>query len=247
MGSPCGRLTRHSLELNGVATFGAHELRPGRVLPLPRDGGVLPSGQSCTPLQHPVCRALRDEASGSSLVFTLSVFPLPVAPDGRGLLGVSPGFAPRGYPRRTPGWGRALDTGPGLHLRHQSILLSVLPLVACRFVSHAPAVTPHRHHPVFVSWPHRLIIARAGRPAHYLPVSLSHPASAGTSGPDRSRPTVPQTTAARSPPPHQTTPSPAAPRPGCSARAGPPDPGQPLVLTGWWRLGYRESSAQRPA
>src|SRR6266536_200459 len=46
MGSPCGRLTRHSLELNGVATFGAHELRPGRVLPLPRDGGVLPTGQN---------------------------------------------------------------------------------------------------------------------------------------------------------------------------------------------------------
>jgi hypothetical protein len=69
-------------------------------------------------------------------MFTLSVFPLPVAPDGRGPLGLSPGFAPRGYPRRTPGWGRALDTGPGLHLRQQSILLSVLPLVACRFVSH---------------------------------------------------------------------------------------------------------------
>jgi hypothetical protein len=97
MGSPCGRLTRHSLELNGVATFGAHELRPGRVLPLPRDGGVLPTGQNppvgaCRfPAASPAPRysipsvgALRDEASGSSLMFTLSVFPLPVAPDGKG-------------------------------------------------------------------------------------------------------------------------------------------------------------------
>jgi hypothetical protein len=169
MGSPCGRLTRHSLELNGVATFGAHELRPGRVLPLPRDGGVLPTGQNppvgaCRfPAASPAPRysipsvgALRDEASGSSLVFTLSVFPLPVAPDGRGLLGVSPGFAPRGYPRRTPGWGRALDTGPGLHLRHQSILLSVLPLVACRFVSHVLHVT-HRHSFTVIARVHRAV------------------------------------------------------------------------------------------
>jgi hypothetical protein len=46
MGSPYGRLTRHGLDRNGVATFDTYELRPGRVLPLPRDGGVLPTGQN---------------------------------------------------------------------------------------------------------------------------------------------------------------------------------------------------------
>src|SRR6266511_499230 len=41
--------------------------------------------------------------------------------DGAGALGLDPlSFAPRGYPRRTSGWGRTLDTGPELHPRHRS-------------------------------------------------------------------------------------------------------------------------------
>src|SRR6266542_1250192 len=77
------------LDPNGVATFDTDQIRPGRVLPLPRDGGVLPTGTSppvgaChfaaaspAPRWHiPSVGALNDEAYGSSLMFTLSGFPL---------------------------------------------------------------------------------------------------------------------------------------------------------------------------
>ena len=52
---------------DGVSTFRTHEIRPGWVPSIPRDGGVLPagrrspagacrllSGQPCTPLNHPI-------------------------------------------------------------------------------------------------------------------------------------------------------------------------------------------------
>jgi len=111
-------------DLNGVVTFDTDQVRPGRVLPLPRDGGVLPTGTSppvgacrfaaASPAPRwriPTVGALNDEAYGSSLMFTLSVFPSPVTPgrDG-GPWASPPGFAPRGYPRRTPRWGRAVWT-----------------------------------------------------------------------------------------------------------------------------------------
>ncbi len=144
------------LDPNGVATFDTDQIRPGRVLPLPRDGGVLPTGTSppvgaChfaaaspAPRWHiPSVGALNDEAYGSSLMFTLSVFPWPVTPGRDGGPWAFPsGFAPRGCPRRTPGWGRAIGHWPGTTpSTSTSILLSVCPLVACRFVSHACRLT----------------------------------------------------------------------------------------------------------
>jgi hypothetical protein len=93
------------LDPNGVATFNTDQMRPGRVLPLPRGGGVLPTDTSppvgaCrftaaspAPRWHiPSVGALNDEAYGSSLLFTLSVFPSPVTPDGTGILGLSLGL-----------------------------------------------------------------------------------------------------------------------------------------------------------
>jgi hypothetical protein len=76
------------LDPNGVATFDTDQMRPGRVLPLPRGGGVLPTDTSpsvgacrfaaASPAPRwriPSVGALNDEAYGSSLLFTLSVFP----------------------------------------------------------------------------------------------------------------------------------------------------------------------------
>jgi hypothetical protein len=140
------------LDPNGVATFDTDQMRPGRVLPLPRGGGVLPTDTSpsvgacrfaaASPTPRwsiPSVGALNDEACGSSRMFTLSVFPSPVTPGRDGDPWAFPsGFAPRSYPRRTPRWGRAVGHWPGTTpSTSTSILLSVCPLVACRFVSHA--------------------------------------------------------------------------------------------------------------
>jgi len=60
-------------------------------------------------------------------------------------LGFPPGFAPSRYQERTPGRGRALNTGPELHLPQRN-LLSVSSLSSSSLVSHealldAPADT----------------------------------------------------------------------------------------------------------
>src|SRR5512133_643204 len=61
---------------------------------------------------------------------------------GRGPLGFTLGFGPRGYPRRPPGQGRALSTGSELHPRHQPTSNPMSSLVLCDLVSHrAPAAS----------------------------------------------------------------------------------------------------------
>jgi hypothetical protein len=121
------------LDPNGVATFDTDQMRPGRVLPLPRGGGVLPTDTSpsvgacrfaaASPAPRwniPSVGALNDEAYGSSLLFTLSVFPSPVTPGRDG----GPWAFPRAsHPAVTRdarrGGDGPLDTGPELHLRQQ--------------------------------------------------------------------------------------------------------------------------------
>src|SRR4030088_2867268 len=66
---------------------------------------------------------------------------LPLARDPRMAqepLRLSPGLhtPPPRRRRRTPGWGQALSTCPGLHLRHQPNLQPVNPLALSSFVSH---------------------------------------------------------------------------------------------------------------
>ena len=53
-------------------------------------------------------------------------------------------FAPRRCRRRTSGRGQAMDTGQELHLRHQSNLQSVRPLISCDLVSHRARVPSRR-------------------------------------------------------------------------------------------------------
>jgi hypothetical protein len=144
------------LDPNGVATFDTDQMRPGRVLPLPRGGGVLPTDTSppvgacrfaaASPAPRwsiPSVGALNDEAYGSSLMFTLSVFPSPVTPGRDG----DPWAFPRAsHPAVTRdarrGGGRAVGHWPGTTpSTSTSILLSACPLVACRFVSHACVLT----------------------------------------------------------------------------------------------------------
>ena len=89
---------------------------------------------------------------------------------GRGPLGFTLGFGPRGYPRRPPGQGRALSTGSELHLRHQPNLqfneftCAVRPRVAqgaCGVAARG------RYAPPWTCEPLRPLRAatRAGRPA----------------------------------------------------------------------------------
>jgi hypothetical protein len=112
----------------GVVTFRMHEIRPGWVPSVPRgrwcapgrpnSPGRHPPPSSSRPLfsrlPHPTGGSANDEAS-SRIHLRSPVRPSPACdPQAeRGPLGPSPGFAPRGYPRRTPGRGRSLRTGPG--------------------------------------------------------------------------------------------------------------------------------------
>ena len=129
--------------------------RVGRPL-YPADGGVVLAGaplhtgacrnfSGClfTPLPHPIGGVHRHEASPR--VHAIRPFGLPLhlwPPDGTGALGLDHlSFVPRSYPRRTPGWGQAIDTGLELHLRHQPNLLNVAHSFPCAFMSHgAPMV-----------------------------------------------------------------------------------------------------------
>lgn len=84
------------------------------------------SGQSYTPQTDPICSEVDDNGT-SPRVYVLHPSGLPLACGprmGRGPLGFTLGFGPRGYPRRPPGQGRALSTGSELHLRHQPTLQS---------------------------------------------------------------------------------------------------------------------------
>ena len=69
------------------------------------------------PISHcivPSAGVLMTRRQRGFTLFTRPVFPSLSPPDGTGTLGLSPGFAPRSYPRRTPRWGRSLRTGPDI-------------------------------------------------------------------------------------------------------------------------------------
>jgi hypothetical protein len=116
---------------DGVTAFRTHELRPGRAPSTPR-------GQRCSPgldglpsrrLPHsqrpvlaphparPIGRGPLHEASTRVQAIRPSGLPLARGrPDGTGRrFGFPPSFAPRRprAGRRTPGWGQAIEHGPG--------------------------------------------------------------------------------------------------------------------------------------
>jgi hypothetical protein len=113
----------------GVPMFRTHEMRPGWVPPLPRGRRCppdqrslsdrrlpLPNGQPYTPLKPPTGGAADNGAYEDSLAFTRPVFPSPVAPGWNGSASAfTLGFAPRSYPRRTPGRGRSHGHWTGSH------------------------------------------------------------------------------------------------------------------------------------
>ena len=127
---------------------GGRPLYPGDGGVLPVEGSLinrhlpLPSGQSL----HPAGTSHRRDPNVTRhhRGFT-HVHPsgLPLACDPR--MGLGPwasslSFAPRRCRRRTSGRGQAMDTGQELHLRHQSNLQSVRPLISCDLVSHRAGV-----------------------------------------------------------------------------------------------------------
>ena len=76
----------------------------------------LPNGQPYTPLKPPTGGAADNGAYEDSLAFTRPVFPSPVAPGWNGSASAfTLGFAPRSYPRRTPGRGRSHGHWTGSH------------------------------------------------------------------------------------------------------------------------------------
>ena len=89
----------------GVGAF----FTPGRRCPPDRHSLAarrlpLLNGQPFTPLEQPTGGAADNGAYEDSLAFTRPAFPSPVVPGWNGNASASsPGFAPRGYPRRTPG------------------------------------------------------------------------------------------------------------------------------------------------
>ena len=101
--------------------------RGGRPLN-PGDGGALPASQvrpagtrrlpaagPCSPaFCHPPAGVLMTRRHRGFTHVHPSGLPQPVVPRvEREPLGLSPGFAPRSHPQRTPGRGRSLRTGPG--------------------------------------------------------------------------------------------------------------------------------------
>jgi hypothetical protein len=151
LGLPHGRLTTVCVDPIGVVTLRMSESRPGRTPSLPRRRRCRPgrstspnrrlphpSGCLLTPLPHPIGGVPRHRAS--TRVHAVRPFGLPLhlwPPDGTGALGFDHlSSAPRSCPRRTSGWGQAIDTGLELHLRHQPNLLDVAHSFPCAFVSH---------------------------------------------------------------------------------------------------------------
>jgi hypothetical protein len=123
---------------DGVATFRAHELRPGWVPSLPR-GLRCPHGRQVIPGRRmPPCSGgfLSRGIIKGSRSFTRPAFPWPVAPGWSGSpRASSPGFTPRRYRRRMPGGDRHRGHLPELR-HHQLVLQSTQPLTTCDLVSH---------------------------------------------------------------------------------------------------------------
>ena len=111
----------------------------------PGDGGALPAGNDRPagtrrfpaaspylplPASHPAGVLMTRRHRRFTHVHP-SGLPQPVTPGwNEESLGTSPGFAPRGYPQRTPRRGRSSRTGPGTTSRHQSSLLRRVPPVS---------------------------------------------------------------------------------------------------------------------
>lgn len=136
----------------GIATFRMHKTRPDWVPSRPRDGGAQPdrmalpgrrlplrSGQSCTLLEQPPCRAPDNEASNEgSLAFTRPVFPRRWSPDGTGTLGLLPWAS---HPAVTHDARQGGDRSTSTDLSYVvdiADLLKTHPLATCDLVSHGP-------------------------------------------------------------------------------------------------------------
>ena len=140
---------------DGVTAFRTRELRSGWVPSLPRGqrccpGQVVSLTGTCrstaaspyTPPQRPTLAGLcftRHRRGFKQL--TRPVFPPPVAARmERAALGLSPGLRtpPTRTRRGTPGWGQAIEYGPGTtrSTSHQSILQSCSSLTTCDLASH---------------------------------------------------------------------------------------------------------------
>ena len=134
LGLPHGRLTGHHLRAGPRRGFHVpHERDTTGVGALSTPGTAVLSPAGCRarpapaasqrPVPAPRCHI---PPAGLTMTrhqrgftrFTRPVFPSPVAPGWNGTLGLSPGFAPRRYQRRTPGRGQAVSTGPELRDRH---------------------------------------------------------------------------------------------------------------------------------
>ena len=157
LGPPYGRLTRETNRFSGLwRVFHVPHTRDttGFGCPLYAEAsGALTTdlhspvaacrfsaARPCTPVPHPSPGGDRDDASTRvHLCSPIRRFPSPAIPGWhRNRLGFSPGLRtpPPRRRRRTPGWGQALSTCPGLHLRHQPNLQPVNPLALSSFVSH---------------------------------------------------------------------------------------------------------------
>jgi len=114
---------------DGVTPFRTHELRPGRAPSKPRGQRCSPrprrlpagrrphhSSQSLHPAALPIDRGRITRHSEGSRNSPVRSSPRLWPPGWNGPpLGFPPGFAPRrpGAGRRTPGWGQAIEHGPG--------------------------------------------------------------------------------------------------------------------------------------
>jgi hypothetical protein len=119
---------------DGVSPFRTHELRPARAPSKPRGQRCSPrprrlpagrrphlSSQSLHPAALPIDRGRITRHSEGSRNSPVRSSPRLWPPGWNGPpLGFPPGFAPRrpGAGRRTPGWGQAIEHGPGLLAQH---------------------------------------------------------------------------------------------------------------------------------
>jgi hypothetical protein len=155
LGPPHSRLTGQRPDPDGVTAFRTHEQRPGWAPSIPQGrrcssrpivarGRRLPlrSGQSLHPTYFPSTGSRLTRHQRGFKQFTRPVFPSPVATRmERAALGLFvPGFAPRRprAERRTPGWGQAIEHGPGTTAQLTfAALQSGSSLNACDLASHA--------------------------------------------------------------------------------------------------------------
>ena len=186
-----GRLTGQRPDPDGVTAFRTHQQRPGWApsrpqgrrcssRPIVARGRRLPlgSGQSLHPAYVPSTGSRLPRHQRGFKQFTRPVFPSPVATRlERAALGLFvPGFAPRrpGAGRRTPGWGQAIEHGPGTTAQLTfAALQSGSSLNTCDLASHATfpitrTKSTARSHPCLAASMPAARFARRGRPSRML-------------------------------------------------------------------------------